>query len=114
MQMPNRDDQFKQLMQGSKLSLNSENFEDDIILKIQERAIYIKNVNKNIKVSIVFLIVTVIVGLIISDSFFKFNLINPFSKYALILFQMLIVFAFLFLLEGLIKLSKIQKEPLSF
>lgn len=103
MQELNKDDQFYQLMQKGRLHLNSERLEDNIMQKILQRELYKKRVYKNIKISVWLLILTTILGFSLS---ILSAAINVLPKDTFWLFQIILLSAFLFLIDNLIKFFK--------
>lgn len=100
MQELNKDDQFSQLMQQSKLHLHSGELENNIMQKILRKDLDKKEAYKNLKLSVLLLTVTVVLGFALCI----FSTARDFlSKETFWLFQIILLSAFLLLVENLIK-----------
>ena len=106
MDRPEQNDLFYQLMQDGKLQFEDPGMEEDILRKLQP-APHKRTASRNIRRSILFLSLAIILGLVLSGLYaVQGSLVEfPDRSASLFLIAMLIV-TFLFLLEKLIRLVK--------
>lgn len=105
------EDKFYQLMQKSRLRLQSGELEENIMKKIHRRDVYKKRVYKNNKISLWLLILTTVLGFSLCSSPAAMNIL---SKDVFWLFQIILLSVFLFLVENLIIHFKRRDKSLNF
>lgn len=108
----NEDDFFKKLISESKLEMPFPDFEETVMMKIKEEIYHQKAMDRYIKLSWVFVIVAIIVGIcsLLLISKLKPVLSSIQFQYSIIIFELLFVVIVLSQFETLLKFTFKGKE----